>query len=81
VVVNPKHFIPALAEFDPKKLLDKYDEFVKYVAANPDAPRRRDDGRYLAEVVVRSLAELKALIGHCAQEKLALIFRLLPPAG
>jgi hypothetical protein len=81
VVVNPKHFIPALGEFDPKKLLEKYDEFVKYVASNPDAPRRRDDGRYLAEVVARSLVDLKVLIGQCAQEKLALVFRLLPPAG
>jgi hypothetical protein len=81
VVVNPRHFIPMLAELDPKKLLDKYDEFVKYVQANPDAPRRRDDGRYLAEVVARALAELKALVGLAAQHQDALLFRLLPPAG
>lgn len=81
VVVNPRHFLPMLQEFDPQKLLDKYDEFVKYVASIPEAPRRRDDGRYLAEVVARSLAELKALIGVAAQHKDALVFRLLPPAG
>ena len=81
VVVNPRHFAPMLAEFDPKKLLDKYDEFVKYVAANPDAPRRRDDGRYLAEVVARALSDLKTLVAEIAQNKGALVFRLLPPAG
>ncbi len=81
VVINPRHFVPMLAELDPKKLLDKYDEFVKYIASIPDAPRRRDDGRYLAEVVVRSLADLKATVGTAAQNKDALIFRLLPPAG
>jgi hypothetical protein len=81
VVVNPRHFLPMLGDFDPKRLLDKYDEFVKYIAANPDAPRRRDDGRYLAEVVARSLADLKALVGVAAQNKDALVFRLLPPAG
>jgi hypothetical protein len=70
-----------LTEFDPKRLLDKFDEFNKYVAANPDAPRRRDDGRYLAEVVARALADLKQVVGVAAQNKDALVFRLLPPAG
>jgi hypothetical protein len=81
VVVNPRHFLPMLSQLDPKRLLAKYDEFVKYVAAQPEAPRRRDDGRYLAEVVARSLSELKGLVAAAAQEKLALLFRLLPPAG
>lgn len=81
VVVNPRHFLPMLAEYDPAKLLEKYDEFVKYVAANPEAPRRRDDGRYLAEVVARSLADLKNCVGVAAQNGDALVFRLLPPAG
>ena len=48
VVVNPVHFIPMLQEFDPQKLLDKYDEFVKYLAVDPRgaAPaRRRADAR------------------------------------
>lgn len=81
VVVNPRHFGPMLAELDPKKLLDKYDEFVKYVAANPDAPRRRDDGRYLAEVVARALNDLKNLVAEVQQNNGALVFRLLPPAG
>ncbi len=81
VVVNPSHFIPMLAEFDPQKLLDKYDDFVKYVNAVPDAPRRRDDGRLLAETAVRALSDLKACVGVAAQNQLALLFRLLPPPG
>ncbi|MCX5741856.1 MAG: hypothetical protein NT062_05065 [Proteobacteria bacterium] len=81
VVVNPAHFIPMLTEFDPAKLLEKYDEFVKYIAGNPDAPRRRDDGRMLAEVAVRALADLKGCVGVAAQNQDALLFRLLPPPG
>jgi hypothetical protein len=81
VVVNPVHFIPMLQEFDPQKLLDKYDEFVKYLASIPDAPRRRDDGRMLAETAVRALADLKATIAVAAQNQDALLFRLLPPPG
>lgn len=81
VVVNPAHFIPMLSEFDPQKLLDKYDEFVKYIASIPEAPRRRDDGRMLAETAVRALADLKACVGIAAQNNDALLFRLLPPPG
>ncbi len=81
VVVNPAHFLPMLEEFDPQKLLDKYDEFVKYVSANPDAPKRRDDGRLLAETAVRALADLKACVATVAQNQDALLFRLLPPPG
>ncbi|MBA3540059.1 MAG: hypothetical protein H0T79_10555 [Deltaproteobacteria bacterium] len=81
VVVNPAHFIPMLTEFDPDKLLEKYDAFVKYVGENPDAPRRRDDGRMLAETAVRALADLKACIAIAAQNQDALLFRLLPPPG
>jgi hypothetical protein len=81
VVVNAGHFIPMLQEFDPQKLLDKYDEFVKYVASIPEAPRRRDDGRMLAEIAVRALADLKACVATAAQNRDALIFRLLPPPG
>src|SRR6185503_8554535 len=36
VVVKTAHFAPMVTELDPQKLLDKYDEFVKYVGANPD---------------------------------------------
>ena len=80
VVVNPAHFIPMLQEFDAQKLLDKYDDFVKYLATIPDAPRRRDDGRMLAETAVHALADLKACVAvACAQNKDALLFRLLPP--
>jgi hypothetical protein len=81
VVVNPSHFIPMLQEMDPQKLLEKYDEFVKYVATIPEAPRRRDDGRMLAETAVRALADLKACVGTAAQNKDAFLFRLLPPPG
>ncbi|HEX8112608.1 MAG TPA: hypothetical protein VF516_32985, partial [Kofleriaceae bacterium] len=65
----------------PQKLLEKYDEFVKYLATIPDAPRRRDDGRMLAETAVRALADLKQCVGTAAQNKDALLFRLLPPPG
>lgn len=81
VVVNPSHFVPMLQEFDPQRLLDKYDEFVKYLASIPSAPRRRDDGRMLAETAVRALADLKACVAAAAQNKDALLFRLLPPPG
>jgi hypothetical protein len=81
VVVNPQHFAPMLIEFDPQKLLDKYDEFVKYLQTVPDAPRRRDDGRMLAETAIRSLADLKMCVATAAQNSDALLFRLLPPPG
>jgi hypothetical protein len=81
VVVNPGHFAPMLQEFDAQKLLDKYDEFVKYLASIPDAPRRRDDGRMLAETAIRALADLKACVITAAQNQDALLFRLLPPPG
>jgi hypothetical protein len=81
VVVNPTYFIPMLKDLDPQKLLDKYDEFVKYVGAQPDAPRRRDDGRMLAETAIRALADLKACVGTALTNKDALVFRILPPPG
>lgn len=81
VVVNPAHFVPMLAEYDPQKLLDKYDEFVKYVRSIPEAPNRRDDGRMLAETAIRALADLKQCVAVAAQNQDALLFRLLPPPG
>ena len=81
VVVNPAHFIPMLAEFEPQQAIDKYDEFVKYIASVPEAPRRRDDGRMLAETAIRALADLKGCVADAAQNKTALLFRLLPPPG
>jgi hypothetical protein len=81
VVVDPSHFAPMLQEFDPQKLLDKYDDFVKYVRSLPEAPNRRDDGRMLAETAIRALADLKACVITAAQNKDALLFRLLPPPG
>jgi hypothetical protein len=81
VIVNPAHFAPMLREFDPQKLLDKYDEFVKYIGSQPDAPRRRDDGRMLAETAARSLADLKRCVQVASQNNDALLFRLLPPPG
>jgi len=81
VVVKTSHFAAMVSELDPQKLLEKYDEFVQYVGANPDAPRRRDDGRMLAETAVRALADLKAAVGVATQNRDALVFRLLPPPG
>jgi hypothetical protein len=81
VVVNSAHFVPMLKDFNPQSMLDKYDAFVKYVASQPDAPRRRDDGRLLAETVVRSLADLQGLVMHASDNNQALVFRLLPPPG
>jgi hypothetical protein len=81
VVVNPAHFAPMLDGFEPQRMLDKYDEFVKYVATIPDAPRRRDDGRLLAETAVRALADLKGCVATAQENKDALLFRLLPPPG
>jgi hypothetical protein len=81
VIINPSHFVPMLQAFDPQKLLDKYDEFVKYIASIPEAPRRRDDGRSLAELAVRALTDLKACVATASQNKDALLFRLLPPPG
>jgi flagellar motor protein MotB len=81
VVVNPAHFVPMLNEYDPQKLLDKYDEFVKYIRSIPEAPNRRDDGRMLAETAIRALADLKMCVAVAAKEQLALLFRLLPPPG
>jgi hypothetical protein len=81
VVINPAHFAPMLEGFDAQKLLDKYDEFVKYLATIPEAPRRRDDGRMLAETAVRALADFKQCVATAAQNRDALLFRLLPPPG
>ena len=79
VIVNPKNFKSMLLEFDSKRLLEKYDEFVKYLRANPKAPRRRDDGRHLAETVARSLADLKASVVSASKDGHSLLFRMLPP--
>lgn len=81
IVVNPAHFMPMLVDLDPQKLLEKYDEFVQYLASVPDAPRRRDDGRLLAETAVRAIADFKACVAAAAQHQDALIFRILPPPG
>jgi hypothetical protein len=81
VVINPAYFVPILKDLEPQKLLEKYDDFVQYVGSQPDAPRRRDDGRLLAETAVRALADLKACVGTALTNKDALIFRILPPPG
>lgn len=79
VIVNPRHFKQMLVEFDTKRMLEKYDEFVQYVRSNPKAPRRRDDGRMLVETVARALADLKACVLASSKDGLALVFRLLAP--
>ncbi|MBT8496532.1 MAG: hypothetical protein KJO07_26020 [Deltaproteobacteria bacterium] len=81
VLVNPAHFAKMLVTFEPKKLLERYDEFVKYVSSNPSAPRRRDDGRMLAETVARALTDMKACVAQGSQKGNALLFRMLPPPG
>lgn len=81
VVVNPRRFKEMLLEFDSRRLLDKYDEFIKFLHANPKAPRRRDDGRLLAETTVKALSDFRACVVTAAKEQMALMFRMLPPPG
>ncbi len=81
LIVNPKRFVEMLADYSPDALLERYDAFVKHVADDANAPRRRDDGRLLAETVARALAEVKACIDAAAVEGMVLMFRLLPPPG
>ncbi len=79
VIVNPKRFKSMLLEFDSKRLLGRYDEFVKYIANNDKAPNRRDNGRFLTETVGRALADLKACVVAGSKEGHNLLFRMLPP--
>ena len=81
VIVNPRRFKEMLLEFDSRRLLDKYDEFIKFLHANPKAPRRRDDGRLLAETTARALAEFRACVVAASKDNLSLVFRMLPPPG
>lgn len=81
VVVNPRRFKSMLIEFDSKRLLDKYDQFIHFLHANPKAPRRRDDGRFLAESAARALGDFRACVVAASKEELALVFRMLPPPG
>lgn len=79
VIVDPKPFKEMLLQFDTARLLEKYDQFVKYVRSNPKAPRRRNDGRHLAEQVAKGIADLKAAVVASSKEGHALLFRMLPP--
>lgn len=81
VIINPSRFKEMLIHYDSKRLLGKFDEFVKYVRSNPKAPRRRDDGRFLAETVARALADLRACVVSAAKDEHTLMFRMLPPPG
>ena len=81
VILNPSKLKEMLLQYDSKRLLDKYDDFVKYLRSNPKAPRRRDDGRLLAETVARALVELRACVVNAAKNDDALMFRMLPPPG
>ena len=81
VIVNPSPFKKMLLEFDSKRLLEKYDEFVKYVHSNPKAPRRRDNGRFLAETVANGMADFRSCVVAASKEGHALLFRMLPPPG
>ncbi len=79
VVVDTKAFKKMLLEFDSKRLLDKYDDFVKYVNSNPKAPRRRDSNRSLVETVAKALVDLKGCVVAASTNNQALVFRMLPP--
>ncbi|MEM9488204.1 MAG: hypothetical protein AAGC55_03610, partial [Myxococcota bacterium] len=79
VIVNPKRFKEMLLEFESKRLLEKYDQFVAYLRSNPKVPRRRDDGRMMAEKVARSLADFKASVVAASKDGHSLLFRMLPP--
>lgn len=79
VIVNPKRFVEMLDGYEPDKLLVKYDEFVKHLRENPDAPNRRDNGRQLAETVTHSLKDFGECVRQATEQKQALLFRLLPP--
>ena len=81
VIVNPKRLKEMLADFAPEKLLERYDAFLKHVQDDDKAPRRRDDGRMLAETVARSLADVKGCVDLSTTEGHVLMFRLLPPPG
>jgi hypothetical protein len=81
VIVNPRRFKSMLLEFDSKRLLEKYDEFIHFLHANPKAPRRRDDGRLLAETTARALGDFRACVVSASKDDLALVFRILPPPG
>ena len=81
VIVEAKRFKKMLLDFDSKRMLDKFDEFVKYVNSNPKAPRRRDDGRFLAQTVVEGIADFRACVVSAAKNEHALMFRMLPPSG
>ncbi len=79
VVIATKNLSQMLREFDENKLLARFDEYVSYVRNNPKAPRRRDDGRYLAEAATRALGDLKASVAAASKDGHGLVFRLLPP--
>ncbi len=81
VIVNPKSFVEMLTDYSPEKLMEKYDGFVKHVSEDENAPKRRDDGRILAETVSRAVAEVKACVDLAAEDGKVLMFRLLPPPG
>lgn len=81
VIVDPSHFKKMLFDFDTKRMLERYDGFVKHVRNDPRAPRRRDNGRMLAETVARSLSDLRACVVAASKDGLSLVFRMLPPPG
>ncbi len=81
VILNPTKLKEMLIHFDSKRLLDRYDAFVRYLRSNPKAPRRRDDGRLLAETVARAIADLRGCVVNAAKNDDALMFRMLPPPG
>jgi hypothetical protein len=81
VIVNPQRFVEMMSDFSAEKLLERYDVFIKHINDDENAPRRRDDGRMLAETVARSVADVKGCVDLSAEDGHVLMFRLLPPPG
>lgn len=81
VVLNPKRFSQILLDFDAKKLLAKFDDFAAYMRQHPGAPRRPDNGRFLAETVVNGVQDFRNCVVAAGKEGMALLFRMLPPPG
>ena len=79
VIVKPTRLKEMFVGFDSKRLLDSYGAFIEHVKKTPKAPRRKDDGAHLAELVARSLADLKACVAAASKDGNSLVFRMLPP--
>ena len=70
VVVNPGALHPDAAASSIRRSCSTSTTSSSSTSATiPDAPRRRDDGRMLAETAVRALADLKVCVAHRRAEQ------------